>query len=64
MKPSSNEYTHKTSSAHKAQGILRKRKKKDCNSQRIKEFAVRLCFPVMSKAILIKSHRHDCPDTS
>lgn len=37
---------------------------KDCKSQRMWGFAVRLFPPVMSEAILIKSHQHSSPSMS
>ena len=33
---------------------------KDCESQRIREFAVRLCFLEITEATLIKYHQHGC----
>ena len=40
------------------------RVQKDCKSQEIKEFAVRLCHLVMSEATPTKSHQHDCLNMS
>lgn len=48
----------------KTLGTLWERQWKDMKSQRIREFAVRLSLPVMSKYILIKFHQHDCPNVS
>lgn len=45
----------------KAQGMLRKREQEDCKSQKIKEFAVRLCLLVLSEARHRKSHQSDSP---
>lgn len=48
-------------SAPKVQGSLWKREQKNCKSQRIEEFSVRLCLLGMSEAPPINSHQHDCP---
>ena len=40
----------------KAQGTLQKKEQKDCESWRIRLFAVRLCLLVTSDATSIKSH--------
>lgn len=50
--------------APQAQGTLQKRRWKDCESQRIREFAVRLCLPVTSEAAPVKSHQHACPSVN
>lgn len=46
----------------KAQGMLRKGEQEDCKSQKIKEFAVRLCLLVLSEVRHIKSHQCGCPN--
>jgi hypothetical protein len=51
-------------STSKVQGPLQKRKQKDCKSQRIREFAVRLCFLVTQGAIPVKSYQDGCPNMS
>lgn len=37
---------------------------RDCKSQEIKEFAVRLCHLVVSEATPTRSHQHDCLNLS
>ena len=37
-----------------------KRWQKDCKSQKIMQFSVRLCLLVMSETAPIKSHKHHC----
>jgi hypothetical protein len=54
---------YSTTPAPKAPGSLLKRGKKACASQRIREFAVRLCVLEMTEAIPIKSYQHDSPTT-
>jgi hypothetical protein len=44
MEPSPNGYIDKNAVTPKAQGTLLRRGEKDCKSQRIREFAVRLCL--------------------
>lgn len=46
-------------SIFKAQGTLSKRRQKDYKSQKVREFAVRLCFLVTSEATPLMSHQHD-----
>lgn len=46
----------------KAPETLRKRGWKACKVQRFWEFAVKVCLLVMSEAIHMKSHCHDCPN--
>lgn len=58
MEPSPSGYIYNTTLAPKA---WVKRGWKDCKSQRIREFAVRLYVLVVSEATPIKSHQHDCP---
>jgi hypothetical protein len=42
----------------------KRRRQKDCKSQRIRDFGVRLCLLVMSEAKPIESHQHGCPNMS
>lgn len=49
---------YKIKPALKAQGTLQKRGLKDCKSQGIREFAVRL-YLLMSEALSTKSHHHE-----
>lgn len=53
MEPSLNGFIFKTTSTHKVQETFWKRRQKDCESQRIREFVVRpqLCVLVMSVRI-------------
>lgn len=44
----------------KALGTFRKSEQKECKSQRIREFSLRLCLLVMSEAIVM-THQHECP---
>ena len=48
----------------KAQGTLWKKRQKGNMTQRIREFAVRLCLLATSEATPIKSHQHYCPNMS
>jgi hypothetical protein len=48
--PNPSGHVYKTVSIHKAQGTMGKRGQKDYMSQRIGEFAVRLCLPGMLEA--------------
>ena len=40
-------------------GVIAKERQKDYNSQRIREFSMRLCLLVMSNATLIKTNMND-----
>jgi hypothetical protein len=57
--PSPNKYIYKTIPVRKTQGTLEKGEQKDCESQRIREFAVRLHSPGMSGTTPVKSHQHN-----
>lgn len=50
--------------APRAQKTLLKMGQRDCRSQRVRDFAIRLCLPVTSVATPIKSHQQDCPNVS
>ena len=52
-----------TTSTSKVQGTFQKRWQNNCKSQRIREFAVKLCPLVMPEAPPTKSHQQDCPVT-
>ena len=41
-----------------------KRRQKDGKSQRIREFALRLCLLVISEARYVKYHHHECENVS
>lgn len=64
MEPNSNWIHQQNTPIPQDQGILLKRSQKDFKSQRIWEFAVRLCLLLIVEAIPIKSHKHDCPNLS
>ena len=59
VEPSPNEYIYSTTPGPKFQETVQKRLGRDCKSQKMRKFALRLCFLVMS--ILIKSKQHGCP---
>lgn len=59
VKPSSNTYIYKRTPTPEAQGTLQKRRWRDCKSQRMREFAIKLCLLIMSEVAPIKSHPHD-----
>jgi hypothetical protein len=46
----------------KGLGNIKEETVEDCKSQRIWEFAVKLCLLAVSESILIKSHQQDCPN--
>lgn len=64
VEPSRNGCTYKTPPACKAQEALWKRGRKDCESQGIGEFLVRLCLLDRSEATSVKTHQHDYLNTS
>lgn len=51
-------------SAPKAQGTLWKKGQKEWKSQRVRKFAVRLCFLVMSEATPVTTRQRDCLNTN
>jgi hypothetical protein len=53
-------YNYNTIPEPRAQELFWKMRKKDCKSQRTRDFAVRRCLLAMSEALLIKSHQYGC----
>lgn len=61
MEANSNGYIYKAFLYLRLKCRLQKKVWKACKSQKIRGFAVRLCFLLASQDISVKSHQHHCP---